>query len=92
MNADEPRNLLLRSLPLAIREAILNASELVHLDLRENLIEPNKPITFLDFPESGVMSLLQPMADGSLVEIANIGNEGMVGVTVVLGVIGNKPK
>ncbi len=86
MKPDEPRNLLLRSLPLAIREAILNASELVHLDLRENLIEPNKPIRFVDFPESGVMSLLQPMDDGSLVEIANIGSEGMVGVTVVLGV------
>lgn len=45
-----------------------------------------KPITFIDFPESGVVSLLQPMQDGSLVEIANIGNEGMVGVSLALGV------
>lgn len=86
MNFDQPKNLLLLSLAPDITQEILNQSELVHLDLREHIIEPNKTIGFIDFPETGVMSILQPMADGSLVEIANIGNEGMVGVTVALGV------
>jgi CRP-like cAMP-binding protein len=58
----------------------------VHVDLRESLIEANKPIEFVDFPEGGVMCLLTPMDDGTLVEIATVGNEGAVGVQVILEV------
>ena len=88
----QTQNLLLRSLPGDICQAVLAQSDLVHLDLRESLIEPNTLIDFVDFPESGVMSLLQPMDDGTLIEIANIGNEGMVGATTVFEVfeIGEK--
>ena len=86
MNADTPKNLLILGLPADVAQAILSQSEFVHLDLRENIIDPNKPIAFVDFPEAGVMSMLQPMADGRVVEIANIGNEGMVGSTAALGV------
>ncbi len=87
MSSDEsPRNLLLRKLSEAVRNDVLSVAEFVHIDIRENLIEPNKPIEFIDFPESGVMCLLTPMSDGSLVEIATIGKEGMVGVPVALGV------
>ncbi|MBY0548326.1 MAG: Crp/Fnr family transcriptional regulator [Candidatus Obscuribacterales bacterium] len=80
------RNLLLNRLPAPVVQAILGAAEFVHIDMREGLFEPNKPIEFVDFPESGVMCLLTPMSDGSLVEIATIGREGMVGVSVALGV------
>lgn len=80
------RNLLLNRLPEAVTQAVLAAGEFVHIDMRESLIEANKPIQFVDFPETGVMCLLTPMSDGSLVEIATIGREGMVGVPVALGV------
>jgi CRP-like cAMP-binding protein len=83
MNNIQPENLLLRSLPLEVWHAVLEKSELVQLDLRESVIKPNIAMTYVDFPENGVISLLQPMADGSLVEVANIGNEGMLGVTVL---------
>jgi CRP-like cAMP-binding protein len=86
MSSIEPRNLLLRSFSEATRRAGLDASELVHLDLRDDIIVRDKPITFVDFPENGVMSILTPMENGSLVEIANIGKEGMVGVSVLMGV------
>lgn len=87
MPVDElPRNLLLRKLSEPVRQDLLSVAEFVHIDIRENLIEPNKPIPFVDFPESGVMCLLTPMSDGSLVEIATIGKEGMMGVPVALGV------
>ncbi len=81
-----PKNLLLRRLSAPTREAILSQAEFVHIDVRENLIESNKPIRFVDFPESGVMCLLTPMSDGSLVEIATIGKEGMTGFPLILGV------
>lgn len=83
---DEPRNLLLRKLSPPVRQAVLSAAEYEHVDMRESLIKPNKQIEFVDFPESGVMCLLTPMSDGSLVEIATIGKEGMIGVPVALGI------
>ncbi|HEY9681051.1 MAG TPA: hypothetical protein V6C86_05650 [Oculatellaceae cyanobacterium] len=83
---DQPKNLLLRRLPNAVAQAVMDAAEFVHVDLRESLIQANKPLQFVDFPESGVMCMLTPMDDGSLVEIATIGREGLVGVSLVLGV------
>jgi CRP-like cAMP-binding protein len=83
MNCIQPKNLLLRSLPAEIWRAVVDKSELVQLDLHESIIKPNIAITFVDFPESGVMSILQPMANGALVEVASIGNEGMLGVTAL---------
>jgi CRP-like cAMP-binding protein len=80
------QNLLLASLPLPISEAIVSASEFMHYDLREKIIEPNVPIKFIHFIESGVMSLLKVMQDGSQVELATIGNEGMLGVPVAVGI------
>ena len=87
MPTTETRNLLLLNLSPEARKAILNVSENVHLGLRDNCIEPLKPIEYVDFPEMGVISVLTPMEDGTLVEIANIGKEGMVGVSVVMGVM-----
>lgn len=85
-NENPPRNLLLRKLSEPVRQAILSVGEFAHIDIRENLIEPHKPIQSVFFPESGVMCLLTPMSDGSLVEIATVGKEGMMGVPIALGV------
>jgi len=86
MSSHEKRNLLLRTLPAHVAAAVYAAGEVVHLELREHVIEPNKVQKFVDFPETGVMSLLTPMDDGSLVEIATVGNEGMIGVSQIYGV------
>jgi CRP-like cAMP-binding protein len=80
-------NLLLLKLKLPARQAFFRVAELVHMDLREALIEPDQSIEFVDFPESGVMSLLQPVSGGEQVELANIGYEGMVGLPVAFGVL-----
>lgn len=79
-------NLLLASLPLAVAASIVRGSEFVHFDLRDKVIEPNEPIKFVHFVESGVMSLLKVMEDGSPVELATIGNEGMLGVPLATGI------
>jgi CRP-like cAMP-binding protein len=81
-----PRNLLLKSLPQKSLDLVLKSAEFIHLDIRENIIEPNKPVQFIDFPEVGVMSIVRPMEDGSLVEVAAVGNEGMLGFSIAMGV------
>ena len=44
------------------------------------LFEPNQPITHLYFPMTGTVSLMVIGQDGSAVEAATIGNEGVVGL------------
>jgi CRP-like cAMP-binding protein len=86
LTTTEPKNLMLRNLPSMVRNKILSSAEAVHLDLREPVIEAFKPVEHVDFPESGVISLLMPMDGGKLVELASVGKEGMVGLPVLLGV------
>jgi CRP-like cAMP-binding protein len=86
MTPPTSHNLLLRSLPKEQMYRVMSVAELVHLGVREPIIEPNETISFVDFPESGVISIVSPMGDDKLVEIANIGYEGFVGSQVLLGV------
>jgi len=67
-------------------EEIMEVSELVHYDLREYLVEAGETIKFVNFPESGVLSLVSRMEDGTLIELATIGKEGMIGINAALGV------
>ena len=48
------------------------------------LYESNKHQTHIYFPRSGVISLLYVMDDGNTGEIAMVGNEGVVGVAVLV--------
>jgi CRP-like cAMP-binding protein len=79
-----PRNRLLAMLPAAERERLSPQLELVSLELKEPLYEENKPIEYVFFPVSGVLSLVSRMEDGRGIEIATIGKEGMVGLPVFL--------
>jgi len=54
-------------------------------EYKQALYEPNRPIEWVHFPVTGVASLVNTMADGSAVEVGTIGNEGMVGLPIVLG-------
>jgi CRP-like cAMP-binding protein len=86
MDTNQPRNLLLSRLSPLIIEDVRAAAELVHFDMRENVIEPNQTIGYVDFLDSGVMSLVSVMEDGSQIELALIGREGMLGLPLLLGV------
>lgn len=80
-----PRNRILAALPPDELERIQPALELVELPLRKVLIDPNRPIKDVYFVEDGVVSILGVMSDGTAVETATIGQEGMVGLPVFLG-------
>ena len=80
------QNRLLRVLPLEEYAWLQRRLELVMLETKQVLAEPNEPIQFVYFPETSVVSMVNRMADGGGVEVGTIGNEGMVGLTVFLGV------
>lgn len=59
--------------------------ETVSLTIRQKLYEPNQPIENVYFPINGVVSMLAHMEGGGLIEVATVGNEGMVGLPLFLG-------
>lgn len=65
---------------------MLPCMELVEFEIREPLYEPNTPIETAYFPDSGCMSLITKLKDGTGVEAMTVGREGMVGLPLILGV------
>lgn len=80
-----PRNRILAALPANELERLGSQLELVELELKEVLIDPNREIGDVYFVEDGLVSILGVMSDGSAVETATVGHEGMVGLPVFLG-------
>jgi CRP-like cAMP-binding protein len=59
--------------------------EPVPLPHKQTLSKPDTPIDHVYFPQEGMVSLVQPLEDGAMIEVGMIGNEGLVGVPVLLG-------
>jgi CRP-like cAMP-binding protein len=76
---------VLAGLPRSELADILPRMELCSLEHRQMLIEANEPIPYVHFPLSGVVSLVIATVNGASVEVAMIGNEGMVGLPVLFG-------
>lgn len=79
-------NRLLAALPSEGLERLREKFERVPLALREVLYNPDEPLGHVWFPLDGVVSLVSIMSDGATVETATVGNEGLVGLPVFLGV------
>lgn len=79
------KNRILAALPGDELERIQPFLQPVPMELRQVMIDPNRTITHVYFVEEGVVSMLGVMEDGTAVETATIGREGMVGVPVFLG-------
>ncbi len=78
-------NHLLAYLPQVDREALLLKLSPAFLNVKTVLFEPGQVVDAVYFPLDGVISLVTPLEDGAIVEVATVGNEGLVGVPVVLG-------
>ncbi|HUS14446.1 MAG TPA: Crp/Fnr family transcriptional regulator [Chloroflexia bacterium] len=83
--AGTPRNRLLALLPASSADALLPLLQPLDLPLKYRLYTPDTPIEAVYFPRAGVCSLLTVLADGTAVEVGTVGNEGFVGIPVVLG-------
>ena len=55
------------------------------LALNQTLQERGKPVEFVVFPTSGMISIVAMMRDGASVEVGLAGREGMLGVQALLG-------
>ena len=76
-------NRILTALPPSERQELFGLVRNVSLPVRTVLFEPGAPIDAVYFPTDGVISLVTPLHDGAIVEVATIGNEGIVGVPLV---------
>lgn len=78
------RNRLLALMPPEERAALLPRFERVELTSRQVLVRPEQPIVAAVFPEGGWVSMLVSMADGRVAEVGLVGNEGMIGLPLLL--------
>lgn len=81
------RNLLLREL-LSVPETsnyLLPELKIVSLDVNQVLYEQGDKIDFVYFPLNSIVSGLAIMEDGTTMETAMVGHEGVVGLSAILG-------
>jgi CRP-like cAMP-binding protein len=81
-----PSNRLLSALSAADYKRLAPHFETVHLEMKHLAFEANQPIEYAYFPLTGIASMVTMMKGGKGVEVATIGNEGMVGLPLFLGV------
>jgi len=84
-NRNPVGNKLLATLSREEYERLLPNLELISLSSEQVLYEVNQPIKYVYFPINGVCSVLNVMQDGQGIEAATVGNEGMIGVPLLLG-------
>ena len=84
--ATDPRdNRLLAALPDVEWERWRPQLELVEMPLGKVLYEPGSTLAHVYFPTTSIVSLLYVMEDGASAEIAVVGREGLVGISLFMG-------
>jgi CRP-like cAMP-binding protein len=78
-------NHLLAALPAYIQQSWLPQLEPVQMPLGEVLYESGVALGHVYFPTTAIVSLLYVMEDGASAEIAVVGNEGIVGISLFMG-------
>ena len=79
------QNHLLAALPKAEFERLSPHLELIPMPLGEALYESGGRLQHVYFPTTSIVSLLYVMEDGALAEIAVVGNEGILGISLFMG-------
>jgi CRP-like cAMP-binding protein len=81
-----PANRLLAALPENEYQRLLPELERVPMPFGEVLYEPGARIRHVYFPDDSIVSLLAEVADHSTLEVGSVGNEGVAGLSVFMGV------
>lgn len=79
------QNNLLAALPEEERERVFPDLDLVQMPLGDVLYSPDKQIKHVYFPTTAIVSLLHVMESGASAEIAVVGKEGIVGISLFMG-------
>jgi len=82
---DPRQNLLLAALSVEIFERVSPHLELVSMPLGAVLYESNGQLQHVYFPTTAIVSMHYIMESGASAEIAGVGNEGIVGISLFMG-------
>jgi CRP-like cAMP-binding protein len=79
------QNHLLDALPKSDYERLASHLELVPMKLGDVLYESGAQLRYVYFPTTSIVSLLYVLEDGASAEIAIVGNEGILGISLFMG-------
>jgi CRP-like cAMP-binding protein len=79
-------NRLLATLPKKEYERLLPGLKRITLTFGEVLYEPGDTIKHVYFPNNSIVSLLSALSERSTLEVGMVGNEGMAGLPIFMGV------
>ena len=79
-------NRLLEALPSSDRRRVFAECETVELMFADVLYTPGDRISHVYFPTTSFISLIMPVDGSASLEVGLVGNEGMFGIPLVLGV------
>ena len=79
------KNQILSALPDEVYQRLLPHLEAVDLTNGKVLYEIDEVIKHLYFPHDAMISLVTQMADGKIVEVGLVGNDGMSGIGSLMG-------
>src|SRR5664279_5070490 len=85
MPIDPKKNHLLAALPETAWKRWLPQLEKVEMPLGQVLYESGSTLSHVYFPTDSIVSLLYVMENGASAEIAVVGNEGIVGISLFMG-------
>jgi len=88
--SDAIRNKILGLLPPPELSALLDRSEVVQVQSRQILFQPQEKIEYVHFPENCVISLVTVLEDGDQVEAMTVGNDGFSEIPIFHGVDNSK--
>jgi len=79
------QNHLLEALPASDYERVASHLDLIPMKLGDVLYESGATLRYVYFPTTSIISLLYVMEDGGSAEIAIVGNEGVLGISLFMG-------
>ncbi|MEP7296110.1 MAG: Crp/Fnr family transcriptional regulator [Burkholderiales bacterium] len=85
LKGDPRQNRLLAALPLQEWARWIPFMEAVEMPLGQVLYEAGARLTHLYFPSTSIVSLLHITESGSSAEIAVVGNDGVIGISLFMG-------
>ncbi|WP_268796723.1 Crp/Fnr family transcriptional regulator [Pseudomonas huanghezhanensis] len=85
LNVRPEDNYLLATLPTADFDRVLPNLELVTLEAGQVMAEPGQPISYAYFPTTAIISMIYMMENGDSAEVAVVGRDGVVGISLFLG-------
>ncbi|MEX2468934.1 MAG: Crp/Fnr family transcriptional regulator [Pseudohongiellaceae bacterium] len=79
------QNYLLAALPAEVQSRLFPNLELIDLPYGKVLYESGDTMRHVHFPVDGIVSLLYAMESGASAEVSVVGNEGFVGLALLMG-------